>query len=380
MSCAAAWISRFWGRTWLATVLAFGLLLNPPTAFAEGVNVITHHNDTLRTGWNSAETLLTSKVVASSMFGLLQQVALDALVDAQPLLVTGLTIGGATHDVVYVATEGNTVYAIDASSGAILQHRNLGTPATPPVVCQATGQTLGIMSTPVIDLSSHTLYVIADVEVEGAPAFYLHALNLTTLADAVPPLSISASHTLSNGKTVYTFNAGAELQRAALLEAGGNIYGAFAGACENTSDAHARGWLLGWDASTLTPLAHQQLTNQVLPDHSPNDFFLTSIWMSGFGPSSGSSGDVFFVTGNSDPSGTTYDKTRAINLSESVVEWSPSQGKVVSYFSPTDSGADVATMDRKDLDFGAGGVMLLPTQPGSIPNSPWRPARSELCT
>jgi hypothetical protein len=366
MSYPAACISRSLGQTWLATAVAFGLLVSA-SASAGRVNVITYHNDTLRTGWNSEETSLTSKVVASSSFGLLQQVTLDAIVDAQPLIVTGLTIGGATHDVVYVATEGNTVYAIDASSGAILRHTNLGTPAHPPIVCTATGKTLGIMSTPVIDLSSQTLYVIADVEVEGATAFYLHALDLTTLAETVPPLAISASHTLSNGTTVYTFSAGAELQRAALLEAGGNIYGAFAGSCESPTNAHARGWLLGWGASTLAPLAHQQLTNRVLPDHSPNDFFLTSIWMSGFGPSSGSTGSVFFVTGNSDPSGTTYDKKGAINLSESVVEWSPSLGKVVSYFSPTDSGADVATLDRGDLDFGAGGVMLLPTQPGSIP-------------
>jgi hypothetical protein len=72
--------------------------------------------------------------------------------------------------------------------------------------------------------------------------------------------------------------------------------------------------------------------------------------MSGYGPSSSSNGNVFFVTGNADPSGTTYDSTNAINLSESVVEWSPSLGKVVSFFSPTDPGADVATLDRGDLD------------------------------
>jgi hypothetical protein len=365
MNWVAADILRSLGRARLAAAVAFGLLASAGASAGE-VNVITYHNDTLRTGWNSAETLLTSSAVAGGSFGLLQQVALDDLVDAQPLLVTGLTIGGAAHDVVYVATEGNTIYAIDASSGAILQQTNLGTPAPLRVACNSTGKTLGITSTPVIDPSSNTLYVIAHVDVGGTPEFYLHAISLTTLADTMPPLMISASHTLSNGKTVYTFSAGEDLQRAALLEAGGNIYGAFAGACEKVN-AVARGWLLGWSASTLAPLSKQQLTNQVLPADSPSDFFLTSIWMSGYGPSSGSNGNVFFVTGNSDPSGTTYNNKDAINLSESVVEWSPSKGKVTSYFSPTDAGDDVATLDRGDLDFGAGGVMLLPTQPGSVP-------------
>lgn len=352
-------------QAWLAAAVALGLLASTG-ASAGDVNVVTYHNDTLRTGWNSAETALTSSSIAGGSFGLLKQVALDDLVDAQPLLVSGLTIGGTAHDVVFVATEGNSVYAIDASSGVILQQTNLGAPAPLNVACNSTGTTLGIASTPVIDLASKTLYVIAHVDVGGAPEYYLHALSLTTLADTMPPLQVSASHTLSNGKTVYVFSAGEDLQRAALLEAGGNIYGAFAGACEKL-DAVARGWLLGWSAATLAPLSKQQLTNQVLPADAPGSYFLTSIWMSGYGPSSGSNGNVFFVTGNSDPSGTTYNNKDAINLSESVVEWSPSMGKVVSFFSPTDAGADVATLDRGDLDFGAGGVMLLPTQPGSVP-------------
>lgn len=365
MNCAA-WFSRSPGRTSLAALTALGLIMSALPSSAAGINVITYHNDTLRTGWNSAETSLTSSIVGSSSFGLLQQVALDARVDAQPLVVTGLTIGGAMHDVVYVATEGNTVYAIDASSGAILQQTNLGAPTPLPTICNKKGASIGINSTPVIDLVAQALYVIAYTEADSTPTYYLHSLSLTTLADTVPPLLISASHTLSNGKTVYTFDARMDRQRSALLETGGNIYAAFAGLCGERNPT-ARGWLLGFSASMLAPLAKQQLTNQVLRSHSPNDFFLTSIWMSGYGPSSGSNGNIFFVTGNTDPSGTTYDNKEGINLSESVVEWSPSKGKVISFFSPTDPGADVATLDKGDLDFGSGGVMLLPTQPGSTP-------------
>ena len=340
-------------------------LLLSVSASAHAANVFTYHNDVSRTGWNSAETSLTSSVVGSPGFGLLHQITLDDQVDAQPLVVANFTIGGTVRNVVYVATEGNTVYAIDASSGAILLQRKLGTPAPLPAVCPGTG-TVGINSTPVINRVAKTLYVIAYVSVGGAAEYYLHALSLKTLADIQTPVVVSASHVLADGTTLYNFDAGTVRQRPALLNANGNIYAGFAGFCE-TKNKGARGWLLGWNASTLASLSNY-LGNQVLPNNAPNDFFLTTLWMSGYGPSATPSGNVFFVTGNSDPSGTTYDRTGAINLSESVVEWSPSQSKVISYFSPTDSGADVATLDRQDLDFGSGGVMLLPTQPGASPH------------
>ncbi len=339
---------------------------------AAKINVITYHNDTRRTGWNSGETALTPSVVSSSNFGLLHQVTLDDQVDAQPLLVTGLTIGGAKHDVVYVATESNSVYGVDASSGAILVHVNLGTPVpitALPGECNNNGSNVGINSTPVINVKSQTLYVIAYVynPASSSHEFMLHALNLTALADEVTPVVVSATHTLSDGTTEYSFTPGSSRQRPALLEANGNIYAGFGSFCDINANI-SRGWMLGWNATTLEPIGQKQLNNQVLPANSPNDFFLTSIWMSGYGPSSEGSGNLFFATGNSDPSGTTYDKSNAVNLSESVIEISSTLNRIVSYFSPTDTGADVATLDRNDEDFGSGGVMLLPKQPGSDPN------------
>jgi hypothetical protein len=336
---------------------------------AAKINVTTYHNDTRRTGWNSGETALTPSVVNSSNFGLLHQVTLDDQVDAQPLLVTGLTIGGAKHDVVYVATESNSVYGIDASSGAILLHVNLGTPVpitALPGECNNNGSNVGINSTPVINVKSQTLYVIAYVY-NSSQEFMLHALNLTTLSDQVPPVVVSATHTLSDGKTEYSFTAGSSRQRPALLEANGNVYAGFGSFCDINANS-SRGWMLAWNATTLEPITQKQLNNQVLPANSPNDFFLTSIWMSGYGPASEGSGNLFFATGNSDPSGTTYDKSNAVNLSESAIEISSTLNHIVSYFSPTDTGADVATLDRNDEDFGSGGVMLLPKQPGSDPN------------
>jgi outer membrane protein assembly factor BamB len=94
--------------------------------------VTTYHYDTLRTGWNSNETTLTPQYVNATTFGILKTVTLDDQVDAQPLIVPSQTIGGSTHDVVYVATESNTIYAIDASRGAKLFARNLGSPVPAP--------------------------------------------------------------------------------------------------------------------------------------------------------------------------------------------------------------------------------------------------------
>jgi hypothetical protein len=116
--------------------------------------VTTYHYDTLRTGWNSNETTLTPQYVNATTFGILKTVTLDDQVDAQPLIVPSQTIAGSTHDVVYVATESNTIYAIDASRGAKLFARNLGSPVPAPFGCGNNGPDVGITSTPDIDLTS----------------------------------------------------------------------------------------------------------------------------------------------------------------------------------------------------------------------------------
>src|ERR1019366_5818832 len=157
--------------------------------------VTTYHYDNLRTGWNQQETTLSATNFPAN-FGILHTVPLDEQVDAQPLLVPGMTIAGGTHDVVYVATENNTVYAIDASSGAILLQRNLGTPVPTPLGCTNNSQNGWINSTPVIDPAAKTLYVIAYVN-GSPPTYQLHALNLSTLAEQPnSPRTVAASHTL----------------------------------------------------------------------------------------------------------------------------------------------------------------------------------------
>jgi len=326
-------------------------------------SVTTYHYDTYRTGWNNTETILTPANVASSSFGLLQNVALDDQVDSQPLVVPGVTITAGTsqgqHDVVYVATEGNTIYAIDVHSGAVLLNPNFGAPVQYPLGCNNNGPNVGINSTPVIDPSSHTLYVIIYTQdATLGPTYRVHALDLGSLTDKVTPQIVSASHPLSNG-TTFNFNATYQRQRPGLLLANGNVYAGFGSFCDFNANL-SRGWLLGWNTGTLTPLPANRLND--LQPSSPNNFFLSSIWMSGYGPAADDSGNILFVTGNSDYSGTTYDGVT--NIQESVVKVPANLGSVLELFTPSNQ----SSLDQGDTDFGSGGVLVLPDQPGSIPH------------
>jgi hypothetical protein len=326
--------------------------------------ITTYHYDNWRTGWNQKETILTPANVGNLQLQV--TVALDEQVDAQPLYVPNLTIAGGKHDVVYVVTANDTVYAIDAASGQILVQNNFG-PAVPvaelPAPCGNNSDVLGISSTPVVDLKSNTLYLMAYSYPNSTQTYQLHALNLLTLQDQPDsPVTVSAMGTLTDG-SIYNFDPSASRQRAALLEANGNIYAGFASFCDFAAST-SRGWLLGWQASSLTPLAANRLNNKLTPEQSPNDFFLSSIWMSGSGVAADAQGNLYFATGNSDPSGTTWNKVT--NLSESVIKMSGDLTRVLSSFSP--SGVNgVALLDEEDADFGSGGVLLLPNHPPDVP-------------
>jgi hypothetical protein len=324
--------------------------------------VTTYHNDNFRTGWNSQETELTPANVNPTQFGGLATVAVDDQVDAQPLLVPGvnITTGGhkGQHDVVYVVTGNDTVYAIDANVGTILLSNHLGSPVKKPLGCGNNGPNVGITSTPVIDTSSNTLYLMAYTQDSTGPTYRLHAMDLGSLTDKVTPQVVSASHTLTDG-TTFAFNATYQRQRPGLLEANGNIYAGFGSFCDFAANV-SRGWLLGWNAATLSPLSG----NQVLDTRasSPDNYFLTPIWMSGYGLAADDSGNILFVTGNSDFDGTDYDGVT--NIQESVVKVSSDLTTVVDLFTPS----NVGSLDQGDVDFGSGGVMVLPDQPGATPH------------
>jgi hypothetical protein len=326
--------------------------------------VLTHHNDYYRTGWNSTETILTPSSIslASNNFGVIATVnTLDNTVEAQPLIVpnqiifcpnqtiiicqTGLSPG--LYNVVYVATVANTVYAINADNGQILLSRNFGSLAG----CG------GIKSTPVIDSDKKTLYVIIHTNINGIPTHILHALNLDDLADSANPFYITASntfHTLSNGK-IHGFDVTSSCQRSALLLVGGSIYAGFRGNEIGITppSAMGRGWLLGWTVSTLAPLA-PLLTDERAA--STDNFFLSSIWMSGSGIASDGT-NLYFATGNSDPSGTSYNPP-VKNIEESVVKVTPTL-TVTSYFTPS----NFAALDAADNEIGSGGVLVIPNSP-----------------
>ncbi len=330
---------------------------------ATPISVTTYHYDNLRTGWNRNETVLNASTFPST-FGVLQTVALDDQVDAQPLLVPAQQIAGGTHDVLYVVTENNSIYALDANSGAILLQRNFGAPVPTPLGCGNNGPNVGITSTPVIDLARGEIFLIAYIN-GTTPSYQLHALNLTTLADAVPPVTVAATQTLTDG-TKFPFNATYQRQRPGLLEMNNIIYAGFGSFCDFSAN-NSRGWVLGWKAATLAPLVHAELNDTQAT--SPTSFFLSSVWMSGFGVA-GANGHVFFSTGNSDcnfylspelcPSESTYDGVT--NIQESVISMQPNLAQRDGVFTPS----NVFQMDIDDADLGAAGVMLIPEQqPGS---------------
>jgi hypothetical protein len=229
-----------------------------------------------------------------------------------------------------------------------------------PGQCNHNSTNIGIASTPVIDQATSTIYVMAyTYEIENGNPVYryrLHALGLSTLSDKVTPVVVAASALLSNNQ-IYPFDPSVSRQRAGLLEANGNIYAAFASFCDMKANL-SRGWLLGWQAASLAPLSANHLDDQLA--RSARNYFLSSIWMSGYGVAADASGNLYFATGNSDPSGTSYDTSN--NLAESIVKLSPDLSTVLSYFTPGGVSSGVKTLDQKDEDMGAGGVMLLQDQ------------------
>lgn len=348
-----------------AAILATAAPASSPEDRA-GTRVVTWHYDNLRTGWNMHERTLTPHAVAGRRFKPIASVTLDDAVYAQPLVMTNQRINGkGVHDVVYVATENNTLYAIDANTGAVLRKHNFG-PAVPinepSFGCTNSGPDLGITSTPVIDATADQMYLMTDVFPESNGEYQLHKVDLASLEDYTAPATVTASATLSDG-SLYTFDTLVTRQRPALLLANGNIYAGFGSFC----DAHARrtrGWVLGYRAGDLSPLAANDLTNSRA--HAPNRYFLTSVWMSGAGPAASSAGDVYFATGNSDRSGTTFSRTH--NIEESAAQFSGDLTKLDGLFTPGGPKYGWSALDRKDNDFGSGGVMLLPPQAGQPSN------------
>ena len=345
---------------WTTALFLFFLGLAAGSFARAQVSVTTYHYDNFRTGWNSHETALTVNAVAGSSFGVIGKIPLDDVVEAQPLIVPGVNITSGRfkgiHDVVYVATQNNSIYAIDIATGKVLLKVNFGAPVLHPLGCSQTNPDVGINSTPVIDLTSNTLYAVVYTQDSTGPAYRIHALDLGSLVDTVPPELITASQTLDDGSTFH-FSATYQRQRPGLLLANGNVYAGFGSFCD-IEPSHSRGWLLGWEAGSLTPLPGNRLLD--MQATAPQNFFLSSIWMSGYGLAADEDGNIVFVTGNSNAE--TYDGVT--NLQESVIKVAPDLSEVLDLFTPN----NVDQLDDNDQDFGSGGVLLLPQQPGATPH------------
>jgi hypothetical protein len=324
------------------------------TAAVQGTDVVTYKNDAARTGQNLTEKTLTPANVNSTTFGKLRFLATDGKVDAQPLYLSGLNVGGVTHNVVFTATERDSVYAFDADSGAQLWKVSLipaGEKVSDPVNCDALAPGLGVTATPVINRATGIIYVIAmTVSNDGTTHYHrLHALSITTGAEVLGgPKELAARFPTSSG--FINFDAQQYLERAGMLLLNGTIYTSWTSHCDNK---FYTGWMMAYSASTLKQTAVLNV--------APNSGGVgPSIWMSGGGIAADSAGYLYVITANGafEP---TLDGNGFPNMGDfgdSFLKISTAGGtlKVTDYFSPSNN----AYLANGDIDLGSGGILLLP--------------------
>jgi fibronectin type 3 domain-containing protein len=326
----------------------------------------TMHNDNFRTGVNSNETVLAPANVNSTQFGKLFSYSTDGISHASPLYVANVNIPGiGFRNVVYVATEHDSVYAFDADGRNTTPFWQVsfinpaaGITTVPPADTGETGDInpeIGITGTPVIDIASNTIYVVAKTkEVSGGSTNYrhrLHALDLSTGAEkfggpVILQASVSGTGAGSSGG-VLQFNSLRHNQRPALLLNNGVIYIAFA---SHGDQAPYHGWVLGYSATTL----QQTMAWCDSPNGSQS-----GIWLSGMGPTADSAGNIYFTTAN----GSFNANTGGTEYGDSFIKLSPS-GTVIDYF----TSKDQSVMNSNNWDLASTGAMLLPDQPGSHPH------------
>jgi len=321
------------------------------------VSVTTYHYDNSRTGQNVHETVLNPAIVNVNQFGKLFSTTVDGSVYAQPLYVPNVqNIAGGTHNVLYVATEHDSLYAIDADSGALLWRKSFINPTagitTVPssdVACDDLVPEIGITSTPVIDPATNTLYLMTKTKETGVYFQRLHAIDIVTNAEKFGgPIAIAATVNgtgdgSSGGK--LSFDPLMQNNRLSLLLENGHVVIGWGAHCDN---GPFHGWLMSYNASTL---AQEAVFNT-----SPNSG-LSGVWMGGNGPAADSGGNIYFATGNG-----TYDGAAKGDYGDSIMKLSgPTGGQftVADWFTPSDQGA----LNNGDTDVASGGVLLLPDLP-----------------
>jgi uncharacterized protein (TIGR03437 family) len=325
-------------------------------------NIPTYHNDLARTGLNPVETFLTPDNVNPSQFGKLFAYSVDGYVYAQPLYMAAVRIPEkGFHNVVFVATEHDSVYAFDADSnagrnGVPLWHVSflnptVGVTAIPAedTDCDQIVPEIGITGTPVIDPGTGTLYVVAMTKENGTEyVARLHALDISTGAEKPgSPIDIQASVPgKGDGGSMVDFVAKNYKQRPGLLLLNGVVYTEWSSHCDLGS---YHGWILGYDAATLRQVA--------VYNDTPNGS-LGSFWAGGAAPAADAEGNIFVISGN----GTFDANTGGSDLGESFLKLSTRKGLAVAdYFTPF----NVQDLNNGDIDTGSSGALLLPDLVGS---------------
>ncbi|HEY2859764.1 MAG TPA: Ig domain-containing protein [Terracidiphilus sp.] len=339
--------------------------------------VTTWHNDQARDGANTQEYALTPATVSSAKFGKLFSCPVDGAIYAQPLWMPQLSIGSAKYNVVFVATQHDSLYAFaaEAASGGTckqLWHVNLidgphgGSAGETSVISAGTNTMVGsgfgdiapevgVTGTPVIDPSTNTLYVVSKSVIPSSMTFFqrLHAIDLLTGKEKFAgPKTIAGTYPGSGdgGKTT-TFVPRQQNQRAGLALANGIVYIAWSSHEDNYP---YYGWVMGYNAQTLAQLSAFNDTP---------DFLWGGIWMGGAAPSIDSTGNLFLITGNGtfnadSPTSPNHD------YGDSLLKLTPALA-VAQYFTPSDQASD----QQNDADFGSGGTAILVDLPknGSNP-------------
>ena len=337
------------------------------------VNITTWQGDLQHTGNNARETILTPGNISSpGNFGLLFSQPMDGQTYGQPLLASGISVGGTAHNIVYAATEHGSLYAFDADSNtgtnaSPLWHVALLPSGTVPVPQSVVSSSdipleLGITTTPVIDPSSSTIYIVSKVQRTADTTYhqYLYALDLSTGATKfgspveINPTFPGASYPDStNG--VVPFNPLREHLRCAMILYNGVVYLTYASHSDTTP---YHGEIVGYDAKTL--LLKQ--TFIATPNSSNPE---GGIWQSGAGPAVDNSGNMFVAVGNgawdqTSPSyGTNWGESM-LKLSTTAATLGVSYSNTLNWFTPN----NWKTLNNGDLDVGSGGLTLLPDQTG----------------
>ena len=323
-------------------------------AIASSVRVLTYHNDAARTGQNLEEKILTPSNVNFNDFGKVAFLNVDGLVDAEPLYVSNMAVAGNPHNVVFVVTEHDSVYAFDADTYAELWHVTaLGSNEVPSDErgCGQVSPEIGITSTPVIALNNRgrgVMYLVAMSKDQNGKYFQrLHALDIATGAEVSgSPTTIKATFPNLSGET--TFDPKMYKERASLLLADGMIFTSWASHCDN---GEYTGWVIAYNAATL----RQEEVLNVTPNGSDG-----AIWMSGGGPAADSEGKIYLLDGNGTFDSTLNSEGFPINgdFGNGFLKLSTGGGKLVveDYFNMHNTTAE----SDADQDLGSGGAVVLP--------------------